>query len=109
VGNPFLESEKARALPDIKIISIDALTIKFELYNTDLTVANALRRIIISEVPTMAIELVEISENTSALHDEFLAHRCGLIPLVSNDIDKFVYKDQCNCPFATCENCSVDF
>ena len=96
-------------VPQIKIINIDHNTISFELLNTDLTIANALRRIIISEVPTMAIDIVEIEENTSALHDEFLAHRCGLIPLVSVDIDNFVYLNQCQCMYANCDKCSVMF
>ena len=76
-----------RMVPQVQILDIDHSTIKFVLSNTDLTVANALRRIIIAEVPTMAIDIVTIFENTSALHDEFIAHRCGLIPLVSNDVD----------------------
>lgn len=46
------------------------------------TLANALRRSI-SEVPTLAIDEVEIYKNDSALYDEVLAHRLGLIPLVT--------------------------
>ena len=68
----------------IKILEHSSYAIKFELNNTDLAVANALRRIMISEVPTLTIDLVEVRENTSALHDEFIAHRLGLIPLVSD-------------------------
>lgn len=79
------------------------------MHNTDITVANALRRIIISEVPTMAIEIVEIKENTSALHDEFLAHRLGLIPLISMDVDQFNYHINCNCSYGNCSKCSVKF
>ena len=93
IGNPYLKDEMQRFSPEIKIISIDFNTIKFELYNTELTIANALRRVIISEVPTLAIDIVEISENTSFMHDEYLAHRMGLIPMVSYDVDDYNFLD----------------
>ena len=107
VGNPYLMDEKLHNLVEIKILHIDTYTIKFELMNTDLTVANALRRIIIAEVPTMAIEHVQIFENTSPVHDEYLAHRCGLIPLVSNSVDQFRYPQDCDCPENDCPKCCV--
>ena len=42
--------------------------------------ANAIRRSV-EEISTLAIDEVEIFRNDSALYDEFLAHRFGLIPL----------------------------
>src|SRR3989344_1445752 len=41
---------------------------------------NAIRRSV-EEIPTLAIEDVEIFKNDSALYDEILAHRIGLVPL----------------------------
>lgn len=77
--------------PAIEILELKEDSITFVLSKTDTSIANALRRIMISEVPTMAIDLVEIENNTSVLHDEFIAHRLGLIPLTSSKMDKFNY------------------
>ncbi|OEU17737.1 insert subdomain of RNA polymerase alpha subunit [Fragilariopsis cylindrus CCMP1102] len=59
-------------------------TLVFELIGCDPSFANALRRILLSEVPTVAIENVYMWNNTSIIHDEVLAHRLGLIPI---DVD----------------------
>ena len=94
--------------PEIKILELSKYVIRFEMLNTDLSVANSLRRIIISEIPTMAVDLVEVKENTSALHDEFIAHRLGLIPLDSKVVDSFSSSDQCICN-SMCDKCSVQY
>jgi DNA-directed RNA polymerase I and III subunit RPAC1 len=53
---------------------------QFSLIGIDASIANAFRRILISEIPTLAIETVFIHNNTSVIQDEVLAHRLGLIP-----------------------------
>jgi DNA-directed RNA polymerase I and III subunit RPAC1 len=66
------------------IVSVQRLTpsaIEFDLVGVDAPIANALRRIMIAEVPTIAIEDVYVWNNTSIMQDEVLAHRIGLVPL----------------------------
>lgn len=61
----------------------------------------------LAEIPTMAIDLVEVEKNTSVLPDEFLAHRLGLIPLISKNCDQDVeYTRDCECE-DHCARCSV--
>lgn len=65
----------------LEVFSCDDEEVLFDLRGTDAPIANALRRILLSEVPTIAIENVFVHKNTSIMHDEQLAHRLGLVPL----------------------------
>lgn len=99
---------KGQYFPEFEIKKLTDEVIEFYISKADLSFANALRRVIISEVATMAIDLVNISSNSSPLFDEFIAHRIGLIPMVSNDVNDYVFHRDCNCS-EYCEKCSVQF
>ncbi len=77
-----------------------------EFKNTHPTIINAFRRIILDEVPTFAIEDVEIVINDSPLYDETLAHRLGLIPL-KTDLKSYNFKESCKCGGIGCALCEV--
>ncbi len=55
--------------------------LEMDLVGIDAASANALRRIIIAEIPTMAFHKVLMYQNTSVIPDELLVHRLGLLPL----------------------------
>ena len=95
-------------IPEIKITNLDSKTrtIEFELTNSSTAFANALRRIMIAEVPTFAFEHIEVNQNTSSLPDEFIAHRLGLIPLVSETMGEMKYSEECTCTDG-CPKCTV--
>lgn len=62
------------------------MDMEFDLVGCPVAFANAFRRLMLSEVPSMAIEKVYIFNNTSIIPDEVLAHRLGLIPLRANPL-----------------------
>mmetsp|Transcript_12794 Transcript_12794/g.27685 ORF Transcript_12794/g.27685 Transcript_12794/m.27685 type:complete len:357 (+) Transcript_12794:127-1197(+) len=76
---------------ELKINRIEDDTMEFEMIGCDPAIANALRRILIAEVPTIAIEHVFMVDNTSIIQDEVLSHRLGLVPLRVRP-DLFEYK-----------------
>jgi DNA-directed RNA polymerase II subunit RPB3 len=65
----------------------------FTLTGSDLRTANDIRRFLVSDVPTLAIEIVEFHTNSSQLYDEVIASRLGLVPLWSGSIVKDVQEN----------------
>jgi len=80
--------------------------ITFLIKGINATIANTIRRMVVEEVPTMAIEDVEFRENSSALYDEILAHRLGLIPL-STDLKSYNLPAECKCKGKGCARCQL--
>lgn len=76
--------EKFRQGLHIKFHQNSPRTVVFSLIGVDASLANAFRRILLSEIPILAIEDCFIYQNTSIVQDEVLAHRLGLIPLKAN-------------------------
>lgn len=100
---PMLDGDTG---PRVTIREANAQNVDFVLLNTELGLANSLRRVMLAEVPTVAIDVVEVETNTSTLADEFIAHRLGLIPLNCKNIDDMRYTRDCDCD-DHCEYCSV--
>ena len=80
--------------------------LSFVLKNTNAAFANTLRRSAIGEVPIMAIEDIEFRNNSSALYDEIIAHRIGLIPLTT-DLKSYNLPDKCKCNGKGCAQCQL--
>ena len=66
---------------NVQLLDKQENSITFLFKGINPVIANTLRRLIINEVPVMAIEDVEFTKNSSALYDENIAHRLGLIPI----------------------------
>jgi DNA-directed RNA polymerase subunit D len=93
---------------EIEFASLDDSLARFTLSGASTAFANAFRRAMIGEVPTLAIEDVRIYDNTSALFDEMLAHRLGLIP-IKTDLATYTTKDKCSCGGAGCPGCTSTY
>ncbi|KAI0645508.1 DNA-directed RNA polymerase [Trametes meyenii] len=94
--------------PAVRIRELKKNSVNFTLENVDLAFANSFRRVMIADIPTVAIDMVEIETNTTVLPDEFIAHRLGMIPLVSSSCDEAMrYTRDCTCE-VRCQYCAVE-
>jgi DNA-directed RNA polymerase I and III subunit RPAC1 len=74
-------------MTEIEIKSKTDEELVFDIKGVDPTIVNTLRRIMIAEIPTMAIETVIVNQNTSIIPDEVFAHRLGLVPILADAND----------------------
>src|SRR6187397_46274 len=101
----FYELKLTSPSTDILQKEDERIIIRFS--NVPRQYVNAIRRLSISEIPTLAIDDVVILENSSVMHDEAIAHRLGLIPL-RTDLDRFVMPHDCDCKSTLgCSKCRV--
>jgi len=85
--------------PTFTNIESDEEILKFTISNINMSCANAVRRIILSEIPCIVFRttpheknLTEIEINTSRLNNEIIKQRLSCIPINISDI-KFPYAD----------------
>ncbi|MHA1771455.1 MAG: DNA-directed RNA polymerase subunit D [Candidatus Thorarchaeota archaeon] len=89
---------------EITIIHMEDNVCHFLIEGVDVAFANALRRTMLTRLPSMAIDEVLILENTSVMYDEMLAHRLGLVPLVT-PLDDYNHPEECDCEGKGCSLC----
>jgi DNA-directed RNA polymerase subunit D len=92
---------------EVNILELSDRSAKFVLSNVSTSFANGIRRAMIADVPTLAIEYVNLYDNTSVLYDEQLALRLSLIPIIT-DIETYVPQAECDvCGGEGCPACEV--
>ncbi len=90
----------------IEVLNNKDNKLSFVIEGINPALANTLRRLILTEVPVLAIEEVEFEKNNSGLYDEILAHRLGLVPL-KTDLKSYNIKSECKCKGKGCALCEL--
>ncbi|MCI0497633.1 MAG: DNA-directed RNA polymerase subunit D [Thermoplasmata archaeon] len=103
----------------IEVLSQTENSMKLLVSESDPAFVNTLRRILIAEVPKMAIDRVEFTmgsisnpagdreyESKTPLFDEIIAHRLSMVP-VPTDLELFGFKGDCSCKGEGCPNCEL--
>jgi DNA-directed RNA polymerase subunit D len=91
----------------IEVLEKNDTNLRIIVKDADVPLMNALRRIALAEVPSMAIDEVVMIENSSILQDEIVSHRLGLTPL-KTDLQSYNLPEDCQCQSEFgCPQCRV--
>jgi len=91
---------------DIKVLQKTENKLVFVLSGTNHVFANTLRRAMITEVPVLAVKEITFSKNSSALFDEVIANRLGLLP-IKGDVKSLNLPYKCSCNGKGCSKCKT--
>ncbi|MDZ7688187.1 MAG: DNA-directed RNA polymerase subunit D [Halobacteriales archaeon] len=78
---------------DVELVELGERETEFVVRGVTPAFANGVRRAIVGDVPTLAVDTVDFYENTSVMFDEVLALRIGLVPLTT-DLDTYELPDK---------------
>jgi len=106
--------------PTTKKIKLTDDDFIFDVKNIHFSYINAIRRLTISHVETICIDIITIETNTTFLYDEFICHKIGLIPIICLNGFQLNHQFECECQQKEnkkkyenfpkcCEKCSVTF
>jgi len=91
---------------EVKVNFLTEEEMELRLEGINPALANSLRRVILREVPVMAVDELEVKFNDSALHDEILAHRLAMVPL-KTPLKGYNLPEECKCEEGKCSKCTV--
>jgi len=69
------------SVPKLSLIKRDGQVYSLLLEGVDDALANAIRRVLLAHVPTLAVDDVIFHKNTTSFYREYIAHRLSLVPL----------------------------
>ncbi|MGC9047433.1 MAG: DNA-directed RNA polymerase subunit D [Caldisphaera sp.] len=93
---------------NLDIIEANSNRITIYLEGFPISFGNALRRLALSDVPTMAVDYVYFYDNDTSIYDEIIAHRLGLLVLKSDEaIHKYKLLEECKDKNETDVSCYV--
>ena len=95
-------------IPKIDLLKDENFEMKLHFHSCRMSIINSLRRIILSEVPSLAFDQIWFCKNTGVMNEDMLAHRISMIPLYCPNIEMLKFPEECSCEFG-CSNCEIEY